>query len=106
MIEKLTAYLNTMAFHASKLQKPIMWVGIAYLLCVVIMTVSIIIAWFVKWFYVDGTADIPLGMQILEKLIGPYMVAFVTFICGIFINPDGVKKENKINNEQTVPRLK
>lgn len=103
MFEKIKEYalnlLGTAKGKINTMQKPIKFVVIGYFVLVVILILTYYVAWLYLW--QGGKASLPDLLAIIKEMVGPAMIAFVSFIGGCFVdlNNNGVPDQLENNNK-------
>lgn len=76
------------------MKKPILSIVIGYLITVLVATLTFYVAWLLDYLGIIHVNEqlLMILLQFIDRLVGPYMVAFVTFIAGCFVdlNGDGI----------------
>ena len=87
LLDKITGYMNKLSIHANNLKRPILWIVCTYLTFISFVIITLFVSWFVDWNY-HGGPNIPIGLQFLDRLIGPGLLAVLTFLCGCLVDID------------------
>lgn len=105
MLEKLKQYIaQTITAAKDKIngmQMPIKWIIVGYLSLVLVFVLTYYIAWLYLWH--SDKASLTDLFVIINEMVGPAMIGFVTFIGGCFVDlnnngvPDQYEKEGEKN---------
>lgn len=83
----LGKYLNIAKEKINDMQSPIKWMIVLYFALVVLL----VLTYYGVWCYQAYTGKIVMSdlLAVIQEMIGPAMIGFVTFIAGCFVDVNG-----------------
>ena len=85
-LEKAKTWLKNIQVPIRNMHGAIKMVIIGFLVVVCVLVITIYAAWF--WLCWQGKVVLNELMQLLDRVISPQMVAFITFIATAFVDKD------------------
>lgn len=104
MFEKIKNLIVSARNNVASMSPKIMAVIVGYFIAVVLLVLTYYAAWMYMWLWLDKIVMSDL-LALIREVIGPAMVAFVTFIATSLVDkngdgvPDPFKKEAENNGD-------
>ena len=88
MLEKIKNLIVSARNKVASMSPKIMAVIVGYFIVVVLLVLTYYAAWMYMWLWLDKIVMSDL-LALIREVIGPAMVAFVTFIAASLVDKDG-----------------
>lgn len=88
MFEKIKSLIVSARNKVASMSPKIMAVIVGYFIAVVLLILTYYAAWMYMWLWLDKIVMSDL-LALIREVIGPAMVAFVTFIAASLVDKDG-----------------
>lgn len=100
LFDKAKQYIGKFATSAKKINKPIMTIIVGFLLIAVVL----ILTGYGVWLYrlIEGKSSLEELFQLLDRVVSPQMVAFITFIAACFVDSDGDSIPDNFDKEDNL----
>lgn len=91
MIDAIKRVLTEALKRVGQVKGAVLWVTALYLLFVTAVALSGFFVW--AWeFFTTGHPDKKWLLDYINVLVGPYMIGFMTFVLGCFVDPSKFEK--------------